>query len=333
MQKKYRSIFLLLSLVIVLSVGTTLFWREQFSITALLPEIILPEKHRSITLLFVGDILLDRGIFWGIHTYGKDNWKWPVLPIAKTLQEADILFGNLESQISDKGYNVGSIYSFRADPKSIQTLQYAGFDVLSVTNNHSFDYTIEAFKDSLSRLRAANIAYTGGGLSEKEAHSPIIKEVRGTNIGFLAYTNSGSASWAANENHGGIAWIDSSTLETLTQDIQNAKPQVDILVVSLHAGVEYATEPNEFQKKFAKTAIDTGADLVVGHHPHVLQPLKRYKNGWIVYSLGNFLFDQRFSEETMKGAILKIVVKNKTIKNVSLIPTTINSSFQVELVK
>ncbi|HEX9722526.1 MAG TPA: CapA family protein [Candidatus Paceibacterota bacterium] len=281
------------------------------------PAVLIQEKienklQNHITLLFVGDVLLDRGIPWAIYTYGADNWQWPFLPIADTLSQADLLFGNLESQISDKGTNVGSIYSFRAHPNSIETLQYGSFDVVSVANNHSFDYTREAFEDSRARLQQAGITPVAGEL--------VIKEVRGTYIGFLAYSNFPGPST--------VTW---GNLNNVAAHIARAKSNVDILAVSLHAGEEYIAEPNDFQKAFSKQAIDAGADLLIGHHPHVLQPLEQYNRGWIIYSLGNFLFDQNFSAETMQGAILKVVVENKKIKEVTLLPTRINSMFQVEL--
>jgi len=194
----------------------------------------------------------------------------------------------------------------------MEGLTYAGFDVVSVANNHSFDYTKEAFDDSSERLRQAGITPIVDRLQ--------IKEIKDMKIGFLAYTN-----------FAGIAKVDWNTIQEVIREIATAKPQVDILVVSLHAGEEYTKEPNEFQRSFAQSAIDAGADLVVGHHPHVVQPLEQYKHGWIAYSLGNFIFDQDFSEETMAGAILHVVVEDKKIKEVSLLPTRLNSSYQVFL--
>ena len=273
---------------------------------------------QALTLLFVGDIMLDRGVEWKVNQNppagGGGDWRWPFLKIADTFQKADLVFGNLESQISDKGTDVGSIYSFRANPQSLEGLTYAGFDVVSVANNHSLDYTKEAFEDSSARLKEAGIMPVADSLA--------IKEVKDVRIGFLAYTN-----------FAGIAKVDWNNLQEVIGDIQHARSRVDTLVVSLHAGEEYDKEPNEFQETFAQSAIDAGADLIIGHHPHVVQPLEQYKQGWIAYSLGNFVFDQYFSEETMQGAILKVVLENTNIKEVSLLPTRLNSSYQVELVE
>lgn len=271
---------------------------------AFLGALHFPPKHESSssTLLFVGDIMLDRGVEFEVQKNGGD-WTWPFWHIASFLHQADLVFGNLESQISDKGVNVGSIYSFRADPASIEALSYAGFDVVSVTNNHSFDYGREALQDSISRLKSAGIKV-----------APATTKIKDTTISFLAYQQ-----WGAPEE--------------FEKQVRHAKTQADIVVVSLHAGEEYAQEPNDFQRIFAKTAIDAGADLIIGHHPHILQPLEQYKEGWVIYSLGNFLFDQSFSEETMKAAILKVIVKDKTITNVSLVPIRLTPSYQVQLVE
>lgn len=288
------------------------------------------ETENPVVLMFTGDIMLDRGVEYKIMQ-NKENWKLPFEKIATFLNSADLLFGNLESQISDKGYNVGSIYSFRADPKSIETLTFAGFDVVSVANNHSFDYTRTAFEDSMRRLKTAGISYTGGGLTKDEAYSPAIREVRGVKIAFLGYTSVGSSSWQATDNRGGIAWIDSQTLNLLTEAIAKTKQQADIVVVTLHEGYEYQKTPNDLQKLFASAAIDAGADFFIGHHAHVVQPLEQYNNGWIAYGLGNFLFDQDFSADTKTGAILKVTLQGKTIKEVQMLKTKQNDKFQVEL--
>lgn len=298
-----------------------------------------PSQEQPITILFAGDIMLDRGVEWQIKKNGGD-WNWPFLKIAKELQKADLAFANLESIISDKGMLVGSIYSFRANPEAVKGLSFAGLDVLSVANNHSFDYGRDAFADSLLRLREAGIAYAGGGFTEEETRSPVIKEIRGTKIGILAYTALGSPSWQATPSpptggsgqaRPGIAWVDEYTLSQFQENIAHAKTQTDILVISLHAGEEYQKEPNAIQKLFAQSAIEAGADLVIGHHGHIVQPLEQYKHGWIAYGLGNFVFDQAFSQETMRGAILDVLVANKKIQAARLKPTRINPTFQVEL--
>ncbi len=322
MNKKYLY-FLLLIIILVfffLFPGKTSIKEE----TPKEPEII---ESPELKLYFVGDIMLDRGV---LHYIKKNNdWNWPFLKIANDLQEADLVFGNLESMISNKGHNVGSIYSFRAPPETLQGLIYASFDVLSVANNHSFDYTVQAFSDTLERLEKANISYTGGGFNTEEAHSVVIKEIKDTKIGFLGYTSVGSVNWQAKEDVPGIAWMDFNRLDILERDINKAKEKVDILIVSFHFGIEYEKQPSQEQVILAESALKYGADIIAGHHPHVVQPLEKKEKGIIAYSLGNFVFDQYFSEETMRGAILKVIVQDKKIIDSELIPTKLNSEYQV----
>jgi len=292
------------------------------------PENSLKES-KEISLILVGDIMLNRRIKMMMIENG--DWKFPFLKIAEELKDADILLGNLEGPISDKGKKVGSIYSFRNDPKTIEGLNFAGFDILVLANNHALDYGQEAFEDCLTRLSGAGISYLGAGFNKNEAYSPIIKEINGAKIGFLAYTNLGPEGWKATEKNSGIAWISENNFEKIKKDIENARAQVDILIVSLHSGEEYISEPNRFQIESSKFAIDAGADLVIGHHPHVIQRSEQYKDKWIFYSLGNFVFDQSFSKETMEGKMVKILIENKKIKEVIPINIKINEFFQPEI--
>lgn len=325
------ALFILLTVIAIFS-AVWFFYGIKIPETAIAPTISEPEKEKDITLLFTGDIMLDRGVEYMIKTEGKGDFKFPFLRIADELKKADILFGNLESPISDKGTKVGSIYSFKADLKSIEGLIYAGFDILSFANNHVFDYERLAFKDTLERLKIAGIDYVGAGLNATEASSPIIREIDGTKIGFLAFSTLGPESWKATENNSGINLISEKDIEKAKEIIKSAKENADILIVSLHAGEEYKTNPNELQISLAKSFIDAGADLVVGHHPHVIQPTIAYENGWIAFSLGNFVFDQGFSKETMEGTLLKAVIEGKKIKEVILIKIKMNEFFQPQIV-
>lgn len=282
--------------------------------------------------------MLDRGVEFYIAQHS--DWRFPFLKIAKTLQDADLVFGNLESVISDKGENLGSVYSFRADPKTLEGLTFAGFDVLSVANNHSFDYGIEALIDSLQRLKKVNITPIGGGNSRNEARAPALKYYYTskyssvTTVGILAYTATGSPLWQATENIPGIAWVSEETLPEFQKDIREAKNVADILVVSLHFGEEYQKELGLTQQLLARAAIDAGANIVIGHHPHVVQPVEyvctqgSHTCGWIAWSLGNFVFDQGFSKETMEGMLLEVKIEGKQITQVIPRSIRLNSEFQ-----
>lgn len=299
--------------------------------------------EKTITVVMVGDIMLDRGVEHMINKEGGGDFRFPFLEIANELKGANLLFGNLEGPISDKGVKVGSIYSFRAEPEAIEGLSFSGFDLLSLANNHAFDYGREALEDTLSRLKEAGINFVGAGFNENEAYSPFIMEVNGSTgastelsrisspqvkIAFLAYTNLGSPNWQAVGESSGIAWLSE---EKLKEGVKSAREEADIVIVSFHFGEEYQTEPNEEQKYFSRLAVDCGADFVLGHHPHVVQTNEIYREKHIFYSLGNFIFDQGFSEETMKGQIVEILIKNKKIEEIRPLEIKINRFFQPEI--
>ena len=336
--KQYQSPLLFIFLLVLFSGLVGFFLIQDIQKTTenieniYLTQPRLPAAYLKLnqgTLFFVGDIMLNRGIKSVVETYGGGNFEFPFFKIADYLKTADILFGNLEGPISDKGKNVGSIYSFRAIPEVLKGLKFAGFDILSVANNHIFDYGREAMEDTLIRLKEAQIEYIGAGFSGKEALSPKIIEKKGTKIVFLAFTNLGEKSWEAKENSSGIAWLNK---ENLKHSIKKAKEEAELIIVSMHYGQEYQLQPTKEQKDFSHLAIDLGADLVIGHHPHVVQPIEQYKRGYIAYSLGNFVFDQNFSKETMEGLLLEVLIKSGKIEKITPRDIKINNFFQPELI-
>lgn len=284
----------------------------------------IEEQSREIILMAVGDIMLNRGVEYMVKKYGEGDYNFPFLKIKEDLDRADILFGNLESVISNKGEKVGSIYSFRAELEAIGGLNFAGFNIVSISNNHSFDYGRLALEDSMNILKENNINYVGGGFNKKEARKGVLIEVKGTKIAFLGYTGVGLENWQAKENISGINWI----RENMKEDIIEAKEKSDLVVVSFHFGEEYKEIENDNQRYWSKFAIDNGADLILGHHPHVIQPIENYKEGIIFYSLGNFVFDQYFSKETMEGLLAEIVIEDKKIKEVIPKKFKINEFYQ-----
>lgn len=288
------------------------------------------EKPKEVvapaTLLFVGDIMLSRSV--GEKTKNSGDWRYPFLKIGETLKNAGFTFGNLEGPISDRGKGNGGEMSFRADPRMFEGLTYSGFDMVTVANNHIWDYGKEAFLDTLSRLKEAGINYVGGGNNFEDAHKAVVKNINGSKIAFLGYTN------LLPSNSGSLTSEPASDLleeNQMKQDIISAKKTADLVVVNFHWGEEYKTQHNKFQEKFAKLAIDSGASLVVGHHPHVIQEVEQYKNAYIAYSLGNFIFDQTFSSQTMKGLMLKVTVNDKKIEKVESMDILISRGFQASL--
>ena len=323
----------------------------------------VPVKE-PLTMNFVGDVMLDRGVEYMIDKYGNGSYEFPFEKAAEKMKAADVVFGNLEGPVSDQGYKAGSIYSFEADPKAIDGLKYAGFNAMSCANNHMLDYTRAALEDALARMKNAGILCVGAGTNAADAAAPKYLNVKGNKIAFLGYADFDIPAWFAGEQVSGLA----SLTETQLKDgIDTAKKEgADIVVVSFHFGEEYAPIANETQTRWAHLAIDEGADLVIGHHPHVVQSLEEYKpdqkqgllggaiglenvfdygfsekkeeihgqeSGWIIYSLGNFVFDQNFSKETMEGGFLEVKTSNGKITSVILKKTKINSRYQLEIME
>jgi len=267
-------------------------------------------EPEEVTISFLGDIMMDRGVKTSVYkNYGGD-----FNALFKNLGELkgdDITFANLEGPVSDKGNNVGSKYSFRMEPASLEALARASFNILSFANNHVGDWNVAAFNDTLDRFDALGLEYTGAGRNIADASQVRIIEKHGIRVGFLGFTDVGPNWMQAGENKSGILLAsDPKRLEY----IKTAKEKVDVLVVSYHWGDEYVPF-NARQKSLAESSIDAGADIIAGHHPHVIQETRSYKDGLIMYSLGNAIFDQYFSEETMRGALVKVVVDKNGIKD------------------
>lgn len=289
------------------------------------PASSAPAEPRQQTLLFVGDVMLSRGV--GARMRAANDWTYPFLKVADTLRAADLAFGNLESPVSDVGRNRHHLYSFRADPKAIEGLTFAGFDVMSVANNHMYDWGAPALLDTLHRLRAAGIRPVGAGANDGQAHYPVLVNLNGVRLAFLAYVNVEPHQATAGPDRPGVAWLEP---ERTLEDIRFARALADLVVVSLHWGVEYTRRPLKSQVALAHEMIDAGADLVVGGHPHVVQPLEEYHGRWIAYSLGNFIFDQR-DPATHHGLMLEVHLAGKGITSVQPVAITIDSSMQAEL--
>ncbi len=285
----------------------------------------VPQRRDERTLLFVGDVMLARGV--ERKMMAKGDWTYPFLKIAETLRAADLVFGNLECPVSDTGRNLHHLYSLRADPKALEGVKVAGFRVLSVANNHIDDWDRPALVDTLARLRAAGILPVGAGADDLEAHHPVIVNLEGTKLAFLAYVGIEPKDASAGPHRPGVAWLDP---DRAAADIRLARNLADLVIVSLHWGVEYSTRPTRDQVKLAHDLVDTGADLVVGAHPHVVQPVEQYHDRWIAYSLGNFIFDQK-NPATHRGLMLKATLRDKQIAEVTSIPTSIDGALQATI--
>jgi poly-gamma-glutamate capsule biosynthesis protein CapA/YwtB (metallophosphatase superfamily) len=252
-----------------------------------------------ITLVAVGDVLLARGIGERIDRHGLE---WPFQHVTSILESADIAFCNLECPLTERGAKVNKVFCFKADPGAVQCLSGAGFDIVSLANNHTLDCGRTGLVETMDVLDAAKIAYTGAGRDEAGAREPVILGRNGLRIAFLARNALLPESPRYRTNAPSIALLDPDTIE---DEVADAARQADVVIVSLHWGVEYREYPQPDQEELAHRIIDAGADLVLGHHPHATQPVEEYHGGLIAYSLGNFLFDNA-SPWCRESMILKV---------------------------
>lgn len=257
----------------------------------------------EITLIAGGDVMLGRSLGEGIMQNGT---RWPFEFLATMMQAADIAFVNLEAPVSPRGEPVNKDFTFRAPPEAAVSLADAGIDIVSLANNHAFDYGPDALIDTIMLVEAEQIATVGAGADLAEATEVIVLEIDGVRVAFLAYVSTppdGNTGYMledtqATETTPGVNWL---YPERVPNDVELAKTVADVVVVSMHTGFEYQEALSDLQTQTAHSAIDAGASLVIGHHPHVLQGIETYNGGLILYSLGNFVFDFDYVDYAYEG--------------------------------
>jgi poly-gamma-glutamate synthesis protein (capsule biosynthesis protein) len=273
-------------------------------------------QPKLTTLFFAGDIMLSRNVDRKMTE--ANDFTLPFQQVAPEVSQADLAFANLESPFNNTGAHfVDQSLIFNADPKGISGLKLAGFDILSTANNHSFDQGQTGIQYTLDLLKQNNILALGTGL---DCHQGQIITKNDIKFGFLGYSYTAL-------NDGGKTTdplvCDANNLKQISADIKNLRPEVDYLIVSTHMGVEYTRTPTKAQADFGHNALDNGADLVIGNHPHWIQPVEQYKGKWIFYAMGNFVFDQMWSTDTTQGLTAKFIFKNKTLSKIELQPVII----------
>jgi poly-gamma-glutamate capsule biosynthesis protein CapA/YwtB (metallophosphatase superfamily) len=281
------------------------------------------DKAKPISLVVVGDVMLSRKVGQRMVEYG--DYHHPFLKVQDFLSNADLTFGNLESPIIAGGVVKTGSFTFRADPEVTESLAWAGFDVLGLANNHILnkgeDGLISTFDHfNLEFLEGCGAVRDGANLQD----AIVIKEIRGNKLAFLCYAY-GPDYYGAAPGEAGMILMDE---EQLKKDLVFAREKADFVVVSMHDGVEYQHVSSVHQQKFAHLAVDHGADLVIGHHPHVVQEVEMYKDKYIFYSLGNFVFDQMWSVPTQEGLAVKIIIKDNKVEDMEYLPVMIEDYSQ-----
>lgn len=270
----------------------------------------------------VGDIMLAREV--AKTSVAQGDYCYPFRRIAGVTRRSTLAFANLEGPLSDRGRQLNM---FRADPRFIEGLLYAGFDILSLANNHIMDYGTVALVDTMERLAANGLHYVGANTNLDLARQGCVITANGLKVGFLAYTEVGPGFTYTREPQHWIATAElpgvvPARVDYLRQDITRLRERADLVIVSMHWGREFQDKPTQKQRILGQAALAAGADLVIGHHPHVIQGVEFGGKGVIAYSLGNFVFDLT-GEETKQGLILEAACDERGVRQIRFLPVTI----------
>ncbi len=254
-----------------------------------------PAPPKVVKIVAVGDVMLDRAVGAAIRRNGHLSI---LAEVRDVLRQADVTFCNLECPLSRRGPRAPMDCVFRADPAAVKVLVDGGFDIVSVANNHTLNSGRRALMDTLDVLDAHGIRYCGARRQPENSWWPVYFDVSGVRVGFMAYTDLSFA-------HGSYCKV-AADLSNLRRQVAVADGKCDLLVVSFHWGEEYRDMPTARQRKVARAAVEAGADLILGHHPHVLEGIAALHGAPILYSMGNFVFDQRPGVK-MESAIFELV--------------------------
>jgi poly-gamma-glutamate capsule biosynthesis protein CapA/YwtB (metallophosphatase superfamily) len=289
------------------------------------------------TIAAVGDVMLGRRV----GDRHRADPGAPLKPLAKRLAGAEITVGNFESTLSTAGSPTQGGDSFAASPRVTSGLRAAGFDLLSLANNHVGDYGDRAFRQTLARFAKSKIDTVGAGRDLAQARHPVIMERGGVRVGFVAVDSIGESPAATRAKAGTnrldmpprTGPLDRSALGRITSDIRALGKQVDVVIVLTHWGTQYTHRPEPSQRLAAQAFADAGADLVIGGHPHWVQGWEMAGSAVVVHSLGNFVFDMDFQTKTREGIFLEIVIWGDTVRAVEPVPYVIDSAFTPRLIR
>jgi poly-gamma-glutamate synthesis protein (capsule biosynthesis protein) len=292
-----------------------------------------PAAPLVTTVTVTGDVMLARRVGERLDQVGDQAAA--LRPMARRLAASDLTVGNLESTLSKAGPPRQGGDSFGARPQVRAGLRLAGFDVLSLANNHVGDYGAQALRQTLRRIQAGGFAGVGAGTDLAAAVRPVVVVRHGVRFGIVAFDAIGETPAATATRPGALRVrmqprtgpLVASDLQRVTDVVRALRDKVDVVLVLPHWGTQYTTRTVRDQRVVARRLVRAGADLVVGGHPHWVQGVESLPGGLVVYSLGNFVFDMDFMRETQEGAILELTYWGSKLKVAELVPVVIGPDF------
>jgi len=288
-----------------------------------------PTPSGQVTLDAVGDIMLGRMIGQQVLAKGPQI---VFAGVQSVLDATDIRVGNLECAITDLGTPAKKLYTLQAPPAAAMALSQGKFDLVSLANNHAMDYGYVGLADEQETLNQAGIGMVRAGVNFDQAHSPMFLERNGLRLAFQAYVDVpieqggfDTHTWAATADQPGLAWADPDQIKI---DVAAARQQADVVVVLLHSGIEigkYIPTISANHRADAYAAIEGGAALVPGAHPHILESIEHYHGGLIAFNLGNFVFDD-YQDIANATIILRVVLTRAGVQSYDYIPVLIDNA-------
>lgn len=297
--RRFLPVLVVFSAIMVLVAGLSILVKPAASQSASTVTAVAPTRERQpekkqFTMIAVGDIMTDRNVGDAIRRNGALSILEKVRELTRS---ADVSFANLECPLSTAGPHAPRDCVFRARPETVAVVKDGGFDIVSLANNHTLNAGREGVLQTLDVLDKQGIPYCGARRDRTKGGEATYLKVGQVTVGFIAATD-------LSFGHGSYNKVDPDRANLVAQ-IQAARPLCDILCVSFHWGDEYQSLPNQRQRNTAHAAVRAGADLVLGHHPHTLQGIEVYQGKPILYSMGNFVFDQREGER-MESAVFHL---------------------------
>jgi poly-gamma-glutamate synthesis protein (capsule biosynthesis protein) len=294
----------------VIKESSTINKKEDISLESVF-NYINPD-HKSIaeegtyTIIATGDIIAGRSVNY--LTTASGNFSLPYEKTADLMKSSDITFVNFESPLIKNCPITVDGMIFCGDERNIEGLKFSGVDIANFANNHIGNFGLEGIENTVKVFDSNNILYTGLG-------DPAILDIRGKKFGFLGFNEVADAG----------PYVSDAKKELIQQQIEDLRGRVDFVIVAFHWGIEYTLEPSESQRNLAYLAVDSGADLIIGNHPHWVQGVEMYKGKFISYAHGNFIFDQMWSRETREGVIGKYVFDDGGLTEVGYYPVIIEN--------
>lgn len=275
------------------------------------------DEIEEVLIHFAGDTIFSNKVATKLEQKGYD---FPYVHVRELFLKDDLTIVNLETPVTERGIEAeNKTFVFKSSPKALPEMAKAGIDAVNLANNHSLDQGVEGLLDTMEHLDNNQILHVGAGKDREDAYAPIYVERKGIKIAICGFSRViPESGWAAGKKKAGVAVSYDSKLAV--ESIQEAHQHADLVFVVVHWGKERVTELEEHQSTLAREYIDAGADLVIGGHPHVMQGIEKYKDKWIVYSTGNFIFSKSNDPKTWDTAIFQAKCTRDGHCDLSLIP-------------